>query len=314
MKKELIAHEDPKSHVSELFRTLRTNIQFMSSNRQLKSLLITSTLPGEGKTWVSSNLAIAFAQTNKRVVLVDADMRKCGLHDIFKVTHCPGLSNYLSGVNDNNSQNEDLGNYLRRTEIPNLDLLPAGNVPPNPSELLTSHRMIELLNNLKEIYDLVVIDGTPSKLVTDAVILSRIVDYTIIVAGHNMAKKDDLTKIVRDIKAVGGNIAGVVYNQKPVANKKDAETYYYASVPAKVRQEMEYEQKRQAQKTRTTDMLQRDRNPEETQKKAIEEQKKYEENLEATQDERPPEVRTADMLKQLNDYLQKEKENRDNRS
>lgn len=129
-----------------------------------------------------------------------------------------------------------------------------------------------------------------------------------------MAKKDDLTKIVRDIKAVGGNIAGVVYNQKPVANKKDAETYYYASVPAKVRQEMEYEQKRQAQKTRTTDMLQRDRNPEETQKKAIEEQKKYEENLEATQDERPPEDRTADMLKQLNDYLQKEKENRDNRS
>ena len=78
MKKELIAHEDPKSHVSELFRTLRTNIQFMSSNRQLKSLLITSTLPGEGKTWVASNLAIAFAQTNKRVVLVDADMIKCG--------------------------------------------------------------------------------------------------------------------------------------------------------------------------------------------------------------------------------------------
>ena len=84
MKRELIAHEDPKSYVSELFRTLRTNVQFMNSNKSLKTLLVTSTLPGEGKTWVSSNLAITFAQTGKKVVLIDADMRKCCLHNIFK--------------------------------------------------------------------------------------------------------------------------------------------------------------------------------------------------------------------------------------
>ena len=85
MRKDLIAHFEPKSHVSELFRTLRTNIQFMNSNKELNSLLVTSTLPGEGKTWVSSNLAIAFAQADKKVVLIDADMRKCCLHNIFKV-------------------------------------------------------------------------------------------------------------------------------------------------------------------------------------------------------------------------------------
>ena len=123
-----------------------------------------------------------------------------------------------------------------------------------------------------------------------------------------MAKKEDLSKIVRDIKNVGGNIAGVVYNKKPVSNKKKNETYYYASVPMKIdskkrQQEMEYEQKRQVQRNRATDMLNRDRNPEEYQK---EEAKKVE------IDDRPPEEKAAEMLKQFNDYLQKEKENRDN--
>lgn len=316
MKRNLIAHEDPKSHVSELFRTLRTNVQFMNSNKKLKTLLVTSTMPGEGKTWISSNLAIAFAQTGKRVVLIDADMRKCNLHSIFKVEPYPGLSNYLSGVNENSSS-LDLDNYIRVTEVPNLYLIPAGNVPPNPSELLTTHQMTDLIDKLKEMCDLIIIDGTPSKLVTDAVILSRMVDSTIIVVGHNMAKKEDLSKIVRDIKNVGGHIAGVVYNQKPVSNKKKNETYYYASAPMKVesrkkQQEMEYEQKRQVQVNRATDMLNRDRNPEEYQKNNIEEAEEHKEEQIKTMDEMPPEERAAEMLKQFNDYLQKEKENRDN--
>ena len=308
MKRQFIAHEDPKSHVSELFRTLRTNVQFMNSNKRLETLLVTSTLPGEGKTWIASNLAIAFAQADKRVILIDADMRKCGLHNIFQVSPCPGLSNYLSGVNETNQEVQNLDNYLRETEVPNLYLMPSGNVPPNPSELLSTPQMVNLLEKLKDISDLIIIDGTPSKLVTDAIVLSRIVDSTIIVAGHNMAKKEDLSKIVRDIKNVGGNIAGVVYNKKPVSNKKKNETYYYASVPMKIdskkrQQEMEYEQKRQVQRNRATDMLNRDRNPEEYQK---EEAKKVE------IDDRPPEEKAAEMLKQFNDYLQKEKENRDN--
>lgn len=354
MKKELIAHEDPKSHVSELFRTLRTNVQFMNSNKKLRTLLVTSTLPGEGKTWISSNLAIAFAQADKRVVLIDADMRKCCLHNIFKVSPYPGLSNYLSGVNENSNEIQNLDNYLRVTEVPNLYLIPAGNVPPNPSELLTTPQMTALLEKLKEICDLIIIDGTPSKLVTDAIILSRIVDSTIIVNGHNMTKKEDLSKVIRDIKNVGGNIAGVVYNQKPVSNKKKNETYYYASTPMKIeskkkQQEMEYEQKRQIQRDRATDMLNRDRNPEEYQKNAtadlnIEDNNSgyianmgnvqsvenktdvTEQNISTREStiegtpivktqlevEKSPEERAAEMLKQFNDYLQKEKENRDN--
>ena len=325
MKRELIAHEDPKSHVSELFRTLRTNVQFMNSNKKLKTLLVTSTMPGEGKTWIASNLAIAFAQTGKRVILIDADMRKCNLHSIFKVEPYPGLSNYLSGINED-SNSLDLDNYIRVTEVPNLYLIPAGNVPPNPSELLASHQMKDLLEKLKEMCDLIIIDGTPSKLVTDAVILSRMVDSTIIVVGYNMTKKEDLSKIVRDIKNVGGNIAGVVYNQKPVSNKKKNETYYYASVPMKIdskrkQQEIEYEQKRQVQVNRATDMLNRDRNPEEYQKNNIEEASKHKEEKKIEDnsieqmkitDDMLPEERASEMLKQFNEYLQKEKENRDN--
>lgn len=323
MKRDLITYEDPKSHVSELFRTLRTNVQFMNINKKLKSLLVTSTMPGEGKTWIASNLAITFAQAGKKVVLIDADMRKCCLHNIFKVPSCPGLSNYLSGFDENSDNRENLDKYLRETEVPNLYVIPAGNVPPNPSELLASSRMSLLLDELKGICDLIIIDGTPSKLVTDAIILSRMVDTTILVSGHNMAKKEDLSKVVRDIKNVGGNIAGVVYNQKPVSGKKKNETYYYASAPMKVetkkkQQEIEYEQKRQMQRKRATDMISRDRNPEEFQKKSIEELEKQEEVKTNEKIEKEtemfPENRTTEMLKQFNEYLQKEKENRDNRS
>lgn len=330
MKKELIAHEDPKSHVSELFRTLRTNVQFMNSNKKLKTLLVTSTIPGEGKTWISSNLAITFAQADKKVVLIDADMRKCCLHNIFKVAPCPGLSNYLSGYNENSSGEENLNEYLRETEVTNLYVIPAGNVPPNPSELLASSKMSTLIGKLKELCDLIIIDGTPSKLVTDAIILSRLVDSTIIVSGHNLAKKEDLSKVVRDIKNVGGNIAGVVYNQKPSSSKKSNETYYYATSSLKVdtkkkQQEIECELKRQLQRKRATEMINRDRKPEEYQNtvnnaEKLEEYTKTteknneEQNQTRIKPEMLPEERTAEMLKQFNDYLQKEKEKRDNRS
>ena len=330
MRKDLIAHTEPKSHISELFRTLRTNIQFMNSSKGLHSLLVTSTLPGEGKTWVASNLAIAFAQADKKVILIDADMRKCCLHNLFKVPLCPGLSNYLSGVNEKKIETPNLSNYIKNTNIANLYLIPSGNIPPNPSELLITQQMVTLLEELKKEYDLIIIDGTPSKLVTDAVILSRLVDSTIVVAGHNMAKKDDFLKVIRDIKNVGGNIAGVVYNKKPASGKKANETYYYASASAKwdakKKQEMEAQQKRQEQRSRATEMLEIDRKPTDYVKNAIKEvenvkNKMNEINSNNLQTETYnnnniskdlPEIRAAEMLKQFNDYLQKEKENRDN--
>lgn len=230
MKKELITHQDPKSPISEIFRTLRTNIQFMNTKGKLKTLLVASTLPGEGKSWVSANLAVTFAQAGKKVVLIDADMRKGRQYTVFGASPVPGLSNYLSGIGPNNEElSSDLSNYLQTTNIGNLYLLPAGNVPPNPSELLVSENMVYLLEQLKQITDIVIIDGTPNELVTDSLILTRLVDSTIIVTASGYTKKDSLQRIITNIKNVGGKIAGVVLNKVPTSSKKYEESYYYGS-------------------------------------------------------------------------------------
>lgn len=235
MRKELIAQRDPKSPVSETFRTLRTNIQFMNTNNKLKTLLITSTSPGEGKSWVASNLAITFAQAGKKVVLIDADMRKGRQYAIFEVSPRPGLSNYLSGIDSNSEENsiDEIIDYIQETEVKNLYVISAGNIPPNPSELLITPKMVNLLDKLKQVSDIVIIDGTPCELVTDSVILSRLVDSTVIVTAHKQTKKDTLQKIVTNIQNVGGKIAGIVLNKIPVSAKKYEQSYYYGSTSMK---------------------------------------------------------------------------------
>lgn len=230
MKKELVAELDPKSPISEVFRTLRTNIQFMNTKGKLKSILITSTLPGEGKSWVSSNLAVTFAQAGKKVILIDADMRKGRVYSIFGASPRPGLSNYLSGVDWNNGDaSEDLADYIQETEVENLYVIPAGNVPPNPSELLVSDRMQELMEKINNLCDIIIFDGTPSQLVTDSLILARIVDSTVIVTASKQTKKEDLKRVIRNINNVGGKIAGVIVNKVEVDAKKYEQSYYYGS-------------------------------------------------------------------------------------
>ena len=232
LKKELIAQRDPKSPVSEVFRTLRTNIQFMSTNKRLKTLLITSTFPSEGKSWVASNLAVTFAQAGNKVILIDADMRKGRQYTIFGVSPRPGLSNYLSGIDVQNPDEIDISQYIQKTEVENLLIMTAGNIPPNPSELLVSPQMVKLLEDLKEVCDIIIIDGTPCELVTDSVILSRIADSTVIVTAHKETKKDNLERVIKNIQNVGGHLAGVVVNKMPVSAKKYNEKYYYASTGA----------------------------------------------------------------------------------
>lgn len=230
MKRELIVERTPKSPVAEVFRTLRTNIQFMNSKKKMRTLLVTSTMPGEGKSWVSANLAITFAQAGKRVLIIDADMRKGRQHVMFNVENRMGLSNFLSGI-DETGQNEnvDVLKYVRTTEIHNLFLIPSGSVPPNPSELLASETTINMIEKLKETFDYIIFDGTPSLLVTDALIVSRLLDSTIIVTEHNTTKKENLLKVKKDIENVGGSIAGVILNKIPINAKKYLETYYYSS-------------------------------------------------------------------------------------
>ncbi len=230
MKKEVIAHKNPKSPISEIFRTLRTNIQFMNVNKKLKVLLVTSTFPGEGKSWTASNLAVTFAQAGKRVVLIDSDMRKGRLYSVFGISPKPGLSNFLSEAEVNETTGElskDVADYIQATEVDNLYVMSAGSVPPNPSELLVSIQMKLLLKELRSLSDIIIIDGTPSELVTDSVILSRIADSTVIVTAYKMTKKDALARVIKNIKNVGGNIAGVVINRMPVSYKRYGERYYY---------------------------------------------------------------------------------------
>lgn len=236
MKKEVVLHSDPKSPVSETFRTLRTNIQFMNTNQQMHTLLITSTLPGEGKSLITANLAVTFAQTGKRVVLIDADMRKGRQYNIFDIPSKPGLSNYLSGVDENNEiqKEKDIFRSIHRTEIKNLYVMPAGSIPPNPSELLVSTQMVQLLEELKKVFDMILIDGTPSAVVTDSIILSRIVDATVIVASYKQTRKDNLERIVKNIQNVGGKVTGVVLNKIPVSGKSYEQSYYYGSTEALV--------------------------------------------------------------------------------
>lgn len=228
MKNELIVEKNPKSPTAEMFRTLRTNILFMNSKKNLRTIVVTSTKPSEGKSMISSNLAITFAQAGKKVVLVDADMRKGKLASLFQVTDKPGLSNYLSGIDGLvTDERTEILKYVKTTEIENLYLIPAGNVPPNPAELLGTEQTTMMIDSLKENFDIIILDGTPSLLVTDAVVLSSIVDTTIVVAEYKSTKKEDLQKIIRSIKNVGGNIAGVVLNKIPISPKAYKSSYYY---------------------------------------------------------------------------------------
>ena len=230
MRKEIITQSDPKSPISEVFRALRTNLQFMNKASNCQTILITSTVQSEGKSWTSANLATTFAQTGTKTLIIDADMRKPRQHKIFQISNIPGLSNYLSGINDmGRKQNLSVLDCIKKTGIENLYLLPSGNIPPNPSELLMSDRTLELLEEVKNNFDVVIFDGAPCLLVTDSTIISRIVDSTVLVTSYKYTKIDDLKEATKRIKRVGGNIAGVILNRVEISNKKYESKYYYAS-------------------------------------------------------------------------------------
>ena len=328
MKKELVAELDPKSPISEVFRTLRTNIQFMNTKGKLKSILITSTLPGEGKSWVSSNLAVTFAQAGKKVILVDADMRKGRVYSIFGASPRPGLSNYLSGVDWNNGDaSEDLADYIQETEVDNLYVIPAGNVPPNPSELLVSDRMQDLMTKINDLCDIIIFDGTPSQLVTDALILARIVDSTVIVTASKQTKKEDLKRVIRNINNVGGKIAGVIVNKIEVDAKKYEQSYYYGSTAlaetkptsrsAKRASKEMYNrasniiEKREPKLIQNNDVkrdsIEKKRNNKQLEKEDLEVPKALKNNLKIENTQEVTFDRTTEILNQINQYLDEEK-------
>lgn len=229
MKKELIVAENPKSPEAEMFRNLRTNIQFMNVCSEKKVMIVTSTSPGEGKSYISANLAVAFAQLGKKVLIIDTDMRKGRQHIIFNLKVKPGISNFLSGVVEQDfiGQKEDIINYIQSTDIENLYLIPAGNVPPNPSELLVSPKMQGIVEILKNTFDIIIFDAPPCLIVADALIITRLVDFSIIVTAQNITKIENLKRAKLAIENVGGKIAGVVLNKVQINAKTYENSYYY---------------------------------------------------------------------------------------
>lgn len=216
----LITLADKSSPISEQYRTIRTNIQYAMVDRDLKTLVITSSGPSEGKSTTSANLAVVFANSGKRVLLVDADMRKPTVAKTFSLDNVRGLSTLLG------SRETVIHQVVQPSGVDNLSLMTSGPKPPNPSELLDSRRMEELLQELKRQYDLIIFDMPPVVAVTDAQIVSSKADGTIIVVRENVSKRDSLLKAKSLLEMVDASILGVVYNGSK--NIMD-QGYYYGS-------------------------------------------------------------------------------------
>jgi len=219
----LVALHHQKSPATEAFRTIRTNLQFMSPDKKLEVIMVTGSEAGIGKSTISSNLALTFAMTGENVFLIDTDMRKPRLHKIFGVPNFQGLSSYLSGENDK------LEELIVKHEKTGTLLLPSGPIPPNPSEMLSSNKMENLLKQCRQRAEITIIDAPPLLPVTDAVLLAHKVDGVILVAEINKTKKEVFIKGQERLEQVNANILGTVLNRYPVVNSSyyTYENYYY---------------------------------------------------------------------------------------
>lgn len=210
-----VLEKQPKSVEAESYRILRTNIMYSSFDKEIKRILVTSSEPGEGKSTTSGNLALAFAQDEKKVILIDCDLRKPSLHKKFRISNNRGLSDVII---DRDKLNKCI---QKRTEY--LDILTAGKIPPNPSEMLGSQAMSSLLEELSNIYDVIILDSPPVLAVTDAQILSTKVDGTVLVVRAEKTKKDTVLAAKGVLDKVNANILGTVLN----GGDKNKDNYYY---------------------------------------------------------------------------------------
>lgn len=215
--RELIVHNEPKSPVSEQYRSIRTNIMYSSVDEPLKSVLFTSAAPSAGKSTTAANVAISFAQAGHNTILVDADMRRPTMHYTFEIANQRGLSTSIVGE-------VGLEQIIKATEIENLDIITSGPVPPNPAELLQSNKMEHVLRTLNMQYDYVIVDSPPLLSVADAQILGPRVDGAILVVSAKDSNRDRVIKAKDLLDKTDTNTIGVVMNRKDMGTK---ENYYY---------------------------------------------------------------------------------------
>ena len=212
--RKLVTITDTHSAISEQFRTIRANINFSLPKEELKTILITSSSPGEGKSTNAANIAVVFAQEGKKVLLVDADLRKPTMHYTFKIPNAIGFSHVLLGK-------FFLFNVIQESPILGLDILPSGPIPPNPSELLASGRMDEFLEEVRKKYDLIIFDAPPVLSISDSQIIGNKCDGTLIIVNSGISKKEEFLKSEEVLQASKAKIIGVVLN-----NFKAPKDYY----------------------------------------------------------------------------------------
>ncbi len=216
---------NPIFRLVESYKSLRTNILFSMPYKQkgCKKLLVTGANPGDGKTTTCVNIAITLAQANNRVLLVDADMRKPTVHKYFDMESREGLSNALSGMNT-------LEECVKKCDnVQNLWVITSGLLPPNPSEMLSSAKMAEILSELEQSYDFIVIDSPPINVVTDALPISKLCDGVVMVANQYLTRYPDIGRAVSSLRFAEANIIGFVLNKtQKVANKRFNKNYTYS--------------------------------------------------------------------------------------
>ncbi len=217
---ELIVHEHPTSGVAEAARALRTNILFMSPDKQFRTLLVTSAAPSEGKTTVACCIAIAMAQAGRKVALLDCDMRRPRVHRVFGKTNDVGITTALIDF-------ASVDEIIRDTNVPNLSVITTGPIPPNPAEILHSETFGKLLKLLSERFDHIVIDSPPVAPVTDAAILSTRVDVTILVVRAFKTSKELARRAVRSLRDVGSRSVGTVLNAVDFSRREYGYYQYY---------------------------------------------------------------------------------------
>lgn len=213
----LVALHQPNTPIVEQYRTIRTNIEFSSFEKPFRSLLITSGLPGEGKSFSAANLAVVFSQQEKKVLLIDADLRKPTIHKIFELDNHCGVTNVLM-------RKSYLENVVQQSQAENLHVLTSGPIPPNPAELLSSQAMEDLLEEAYKQYDLVILDSPPLLPVADAQILANQVDGSILVILSGKTKLDNAIKARDALNSSKSELLGAVLNGRKV---KKARQYNY---------------------------------------------------------------------------------------
>jgi len=222
LKRRLITREDPRSPVSEAYRSLRTSMLYSSSaDKKIKSILISSAGPGEGKTTTVANLAITYANLGKKTLLVDTDLRRPVVHKVLEITKEPGVTDYLSGAMD------DFDSLIQKTSIDNLFAVPSGIVPPNPSELLGSQKMANLIQKLEDEWDMILFDSPPLVAVTDATMISKSIDQIVIVVKVGHTDKKAFNHTITSLRNVRAPLGGVILNAVTHKNRYGSYYYYY---------------------------------------------------------------------------------------